>query len=76
MPTTKQLSVRMPEDLVNRIANRGSAAAFIVTAVKEKLDREDRQALLDGFKLLAESPEMVDMEFLTDAQAAAVKISD
>jgi len=74
MSATKQLSVRIPTELVSRIEAKGPSAPFVIEAIREKLDRDEEQALREGFALLAESPEMVDMEFPTGAQANAVRL--
>jgi len=54
MSKTKQLSVRMPVDLVDRLEGRASVAEFIVQAVREKLEREKEDEIALGLRSLVD----------------------
>jgi hypothetical protein len=71
MAATRQVSVRLPLQVAERVEAKGSLAPYIIEAVKEKLQREDETELADGFALLAASPRMWDMHFPTGGQHAA-----
>ena len=71
MSSSKQVSVRLPLDVAERLESKGHFAPYIIEAVKEKLRRDDEAEIADGFALLAASPEMWDMNFPTGGQRAA-----
>ncbi len=76
MPATKQISVRLPVQVVERVEAKGALAPYIIDAVKEKLRRDDDKAMADGFALLAASPEMWDLDFPSGGQHAANALMD
>ncbi|CAN5617671.1 hypothetical protein BH11ARM2_BH11ARM2_25970 [soil metagenome] len=74
MPATKQVSVRLPVDIAERVENKGAFAPYIIAAVKEKLQRDEEAGMAEGFALLATSPEMWDLDLPTGGQRAANEI--
>ena len=71
MPPAKQISVRIPLQLMERLEAKGALAPYFIEAVKEKLRRDDEREMADGFALLASSPEMWDMDIPAGGQHAA-----
>lgn len=59
--STKQLTVRMPEDLVERIPRHGKAATFIIDAVREKLERIRQEEIEASLQCLGEDLEENDI---------------
>lgn len=62
---------RFPKEIADAIDRQANQTEFVTEAVREKLIRDERAAMDDGFALLADSPEMWDMEFPTGGQVAA-----
>jgi hypothetical protein len=74
MAVTKQITVRMPLDLLKQLAAlpKGNSAPYIVEAVRERLER-DRQAQIEaGLKCLAFDDEANDISAFEEAQAGVM----
>jgi hypothetical protein len=71
MPATKQISGRIPVEVMEGVEAKGALATYIIGAVREKLRRDDETEMADGFALLVASPEMWDMHFPTGGQHVA-----
>ena len=70
MAATKQITLRMPLDLLEQLESvpKGQSAAYIVNAVRERL-AADRQARIDqGLKSLAFDYDANDLSWATEAQ--------
>jgi hypothetical protein len=71
MAGTKQITLRMPIDLLGQLSAmpRGKGASYIVDAVRERLER-DRQAQIEaGLQCLAYDDELNDISAFAEAQA-------
>lgn len=71
MAATKQITVRMPTDVLEqlRVMPKGSGASYVVEAVRERLER-DKQARIDaGLRCLAYDDEANDISSFEEAQA-------
>ena len=62
---------RLPQDVADAIERQPNQTDFVTEAVREKVDREERAMMEAGFALLANSPEMWDMDLPTGGQRAA-----
>jgi hypothetical protein len=53
---TQRITVSLPDDVAERVAQASNASAFITTALRERIEREDTRALLaeHGFQLTEE----------------------
>jgi hypothetical protein len=76
MSNTKQLSVRMPVDIVRQLLVKGKSSRFIVDAVREKLERDAELELEAGLACLADDPEANDISDLGPAQAKVIARGD
>jgi hypothetical protein len=73
---SKQFSVRFPAELANKLTKRGKAAPFIVEAVREKLDREERERIEASLLCLANDPEANDISDFAEAQRRVMARGD
>ena len=61
MSLSKQLSIRMPVDLVKRLESHGAAAPYVIEAVREKLDKDDEARIEASLACLANDVEANDI---------------
>lgn len=68
MAQTKQLSLRIPMDLLSELRGKGRVTGYIIDAVREKIAR-DRAAEIDkSLQCLADDPEANDLSFFAPGQ--------
>jgi hypothetical protein len=73
MANTKQISVRMPIDMVDSISRLGAkSAAYILEAVQDKLARDRQAEIAAGLRCLADDPEANDISDFKAAQAKVI----
>lgn len=58
----------MPLDLLARVLKRGPGTKFIVEAVREKLEREERAEIEESLHCLGQDPEASDISDFEGAQ--------
>jgi hypothetical protein len=73
MANTKQISVRMPIDMVDSISRLGAkSAAYVLEAVRDKLQRDKEAEIAEGLKCLADDSDADDFSALAAAQAKVI----
>lgn len=76
MATSKQLSVRMPCELVEWLSERGKSARYIVEAVREKVARDEEAEIAASLRCLANHDEASDISDLAEGQAKVIARGD
>lgn len=77
MANTKQISVRMPADMVESINSMGKkSASYIVEAVRDKLARDRQEEIAEGLKCLTDDNVGEDLSALAAAQAQVIERVD
>ncbi len=76
MAMTRQLTVRMPLDILQRLKEKGKTAPYIIEAVQEKLAREAEQEIEASLLCLVDDTEANDISDLKPAQAKAMSRED
>ncbi len=61
MSTAKQISVRMPLRILERLEAHGPVAPYVIEAVKEKLDRDEEADIKARLRCLAYDDEANDI---------------
>ena len=74
--TTKQVSVRLPLDLFQRLNEKKGRAGYIIQAVEEKIQRDEQEALAAGLMCLANNPEANDISDFAAPQAKVISHGD
>ena len=69
MAAKKQITVRMPVELVSDMESRGGTTVYIIEAVREKLARDKQAEIAAGLRCLADNPDEEDFSALIAAQA-------
>ena len=70
MAATKQITVRIPLELLDQLSSipKGQSAAFIVSAVREKLAAEKQARIDDGLRSLAFDHDANDISWAAEGQ--------
>jgi hypothetical protein len=78
MAGTKQITVRMPIDLLERLGHmpKGKSAPYIIEAVRERLDRERESEIEAGLQCLAFDDEANDLTPFAEAQSEVMSRVD
>lgn len=76
MAISKQYSIRIPADIARKLDEKGKVTPFIVSAVREKLEREQREELFEQLKCLADDIEANDISDLAPAQSKVMLRGD
>ena len=76
MSETKQLSVRMPLDLVQRLTAKGKTSPYIVEAVREKIERDEKMKVEASLLCLANDDDANDISDFAAAQARVMARGD
>lgn len=76
MAKTTQLSFRLPTELAERIRKRGKATKFVMEAVEEKLERDERAEIERSFFCLANDVEGNDISDFSAGQAKVMNRGD
>ena len=69
MLLSKQITVRVPVELVAEVEHRGAVAPFFVAAVREKLDRMRQEEIEESLLCLGEDPADNDISDWASMQA-------
>lgn len=76
MAASKQFSVRMPADLAGKLEEMGKITPFIISAVREKLERDTKAEIRERLKCLADDPEANDISDFGPAQRKVMARGD
>ena len=76
MPALIHKGYRIPKDVADALDGKPNATEYVVAAVREKMARDEQAAMSEGFALLADSPEVWDMDLPTGGQQAAGALFD
>jgi hypothetical protein len=76
MAVSKQFSIRMPVDIARKLEERGKVTPFIISAVREKLERERQQEIREQLKCLAHDAEANDISDIAPAQKRVIARGD
>lgn len=76
MAVTTQITVRMPVELALGIKRHGNGAAYIIEAVRDKLQRDEQAEIEAGLRCLAFDAEANDISDFDDAQKRVIARGD
>jgi hypothetical protein len=77
MALSRQISVRIPAELIERIKSRGEGSSrFIIEAVRDKLNREDEAEITASMRCLAYDDEANDISDFAVAQDRTIARGD
>jgi hypothetical protein len=76
MSKTKQVSIRMPDELVKRLECHEAITPYIIEAVREKLDRDDEARIVASLTCLADDPESNDISAFASIQDEVIRRID
>ncbi len=70
MAATKQITVRMPIDVLSQLGGmpKGKSAPYIIEAVRERLERDKQARIEAGLRCLAYDDEANDITAFEEAQ--------
>jgi hypothetical protein len=69
MSATKQITIRMPLELMAEIQSRGKSASFIIEAVRDRILRDKEEEFANSLLCLAGDAEANDISDFARAQA-------
>lgn len=76
MALTKQITVRMPVDLVAELRAHGNTASYIIDAVRDKLRRDQKAEIVASLQCLAGDEEANDISDFAATQDEVIARGD